>query len=478
MKRVAEIGVIQSALTAIGEIRLGLTEANRKQFHFEYVLIEDRFGIHTGVAESNKDRLCSEYGITRSQAIQIAVEANEKNWPLPVQDLPDLKKRKFYREIAALLDRGDGNGNALAITQLCNDYEIAKQQANEIVTEAQNNNWTLEVPKDIRLKFYTECVPILDGKNVPQSVISRELDRIRDKYQITSKESLSIIAEAGKAELDKSNSTTTKQINLPTEQNKVPVESSTYVLAASADAMVATHIESNRGPVDSNSRNFGSEKVIVSGVHTTGHWNREIYLRFDLSPISGQVKSARLKLTIVRPRNTINQIANLVTDDKWNESKITWDNKPKSGKQVASWTKKTGTVEIDLTSTVQSEQKDGKLSLRIRTDSKNGNNEYHSREAKDVAVRPTLIVVTVKDVGKTAPQEKRIANVVHIDAPDESFKNWTDATGEFTTRAKLVSFANGIVTLEKEGGVKFRVSAQRLSKESQEQIQQSLEVSK
>ena len=67
----------------ISDVRFGLSEGRRKQFFREYVLIEDRHGVHTSEGKTAKRRLCKEYGITEDQAIEIAVESYKKDWPLP-----------------------------------------------------------------------------------------------------------------------------------------------------------------------------------------------------------------------------------------------------------------------------------------------------------------------------------------------------------------------------------------------------------
>jgi hypothetical protein len=132
-----------------------------------------------------------------------------------------------------------------------------------------------------------------------------------------------------------------------------------------------------------------------SGRHSSGYYKREIYLRFNLSAISGEVTNAKLRLNLARKGNRISQHVAFVSDDSWSESAITWKSKPSSGRPLASWSQRSGWIEADVTEEVRSEVTDNMLSLRIFTDSKNGNTYYHSREAIDQTVRPHLIVTTI-----------------------------------------------------------------------------------
>ena len=80
----SESTIRESATTpTISDVRYGLSESERKRFFRRYVLIEDLHGVHSPESQAAKQRLCNEYGITQQQAIQIAVESHEKNWPLP-----------------------------------------------------------------------------------------------------------------------------------------------------------------------------------------------------------------------------------------------------------------------------------------------------------------------------------------------------------------------------------------------------------
>lgn len=165
-------------------------------------------------------------------------------------------------------------------------------------------------------------------------------------------------------------------------------------IVAVADAMVTTHTREGN-PIDASSMNFGREREMTSGIHVSGYYDREVYIRFDLSAITGQVTSAKLRLNLAKRGNSISQYVALVPDDSWRESAITWNSKPRSGEVLASWSQRSGSIEADITEAVQSEVADNQLSLRIFTDSENGNATYHSREAIDETMRPQLIVTTI-----------------------------------------------------------------------------------
>lgn len=66
-----------------GELKFGLSESQRKEFFREYVLVEDRFGVNSAKSQTAKRQLCNSYKVTERQALDICVEAYEKDWPTP-----------------------------------------------------------------------------------------------------------------------------------------------------------------------------------------------------------------------------------------------------------------------------------------------------------------------------------------------------------------------------------------------------------
>ncbi len=57
-------------------------------------------------------------------------------------------------------------------------------------------------------------------------------------------------------------------------------------------------------------------------------------------------------------------------------------------------------------------------------------------------------------------------------ADAEELRTWTDASGKFTTKAKLLSVTNGLVSLEKESGTVLTIPIGRLTGADQEYVKQ------
>ena len=90
--------------------------------------------------------------------------------------------------------------------------------------------------------------------------------------------------------------------------------------------------------------------------------------------------------------------AALVADNRWNETTITWDNKPSSGPAFATWMVTEGApVEFDVTPYVREALAgDKKLSLRIfapNFERRKSYVEYGSRKG-EYQRRPQLLVTT------------------------------------------------------------------------------------
>ncbi|WP_164716278.1 polysaccharide lyase family 8 super-sandwich domain-containing protein [Paenibacillus whitsoniae] len=144
--------------------------------------------------------------------------------------------------------------------------------------------------------------------------------------------------------------------------------------------------------------NYGTATGLVTKNSTSG-FLRETYVKFDLSAVTGTFSSAKVRLvpTSVGSFATTNQ-AELLTDDSWSESALTWNNRPTGGTLLGSWSGMTAGVpiEIDVTSQIQAALTgDHLISLRISspTDSGSaGDITYGSREKSDVSLRPVLIL--------------------------------------------------------------------------------------
>ena len=207
--------------------------------------------------------------------------------------------------------------------------------------------------------------------------------------------------------------------------------------------------------------NFGTATSLQTKDITASDVNRESYLRWDLSGVSGKIVQAKVRLAGTGASQVGNEsCATFVSSDTWGETTITFNNKPASGKLFAQWIPVTGQpVEFSVTPQVADTMlSDGKLSLRIlSTDNFGGagNVSYASREHGTVANRPQLILT----FENTAPT---ISNVANQTVNEDTATGALPVTigDDFTAVASLtVSGASSNTTLVPNANIVFGGSA-------------------
>lgn len=160
------------------------------------------------------------------------------------------------------------------------------------------------------------------------------------------------------------------------------------LFSASGDAQV-------RGGTGADT-NYGSEAwlaTMAGGPHCEA---QESYLSFDLSNLNGNVVHAFVRLRMLESAQGATGSAALVAED-WDESSLTWNNKPASGQVLATWSGAAGEMaSIDVADQINSLLAQGctRLSLRIFATPGSGQITYGSREA-DVFCQPLLEVRAV-----------------------------------------------------------------------------------
>lgn len=193
---------------------------------------------------------------------------------------------------------------------------------------------------------------------------------------------------------------------VPTEPGSAAESDADYVDRTS-DALstgVVAQADSYVRDGSSASANFGTATTLLvknSGSTNSG-FNRWIYLRFDLSGLSGTVTGARLRL-FGKVDNTASESHSTalysVSSTTWAETGITWNNKPPTGTTALSTTTVTSaaatTYQWDATAYVQSELAAGRkvISLALQNVTTSSSTEtFNSREASGNL--PTLQVDT------------------------------------------------------------------------------------
>jgi Pectate lyase superfamily protein len=164
----------------------------------------------------------------------------------------------------------------------------------------------------------------------------------------------------------------------------------TVVLNPVADAYV-------RGGIHAAS-NFGADTSLQTKDVSAGDVNREFFMRWDVSGVSGKLLRATVRLAGTGTSQPGNEsVAAFVASDSWDETTITFANKPASGKHFAQWLPVSGQpAEFIVTPQVADTfSSDGLLSLRVLSAGDfgaAGNVSYASREHATTAVRPQLIL--------------------------------------------------------------------------------------
>ena len=167
---------------------------------------------------------------------------------------------------------------------------------------------------------------------------------------------------------------------------------STTTVDAAADAYVRDGTYADQ--------NFATGNMTIKKDSATNNsFNREAYLKFDLSSFTQPITSALLCLTPLTAGGVMEHQLYSVADDTWTENGLTWNNRPAAGSLVASYLPTAGAaVWIDVTALAQQQAAgDDRLSLRLSSTTAGGSfySDYASRENTNAALRPRLVITTL-----------------------------------------------------------------------------------
>jgi hypothetical protein len=140
--------------------------------------------------------------------------------------------------------------------------------------------------------------------------------------------------------------------------------------------------------------NYGTEISLQVAGTDESSLTRQSYLRFDLSSIAQNFSQATLRLKLSSNRSEDAHNARFVSDDSWEETRITWNNKPVLGEELDSdlipengeW------LELDVTEKVRDELTGDQLFSVAVVSAGSGAASYRSREEEAVYVRPQLVI--------------------------------------------------------------------------------------
>ncbi|WP_164821502.1 polysaccharide lyase family 8 super-sandwich domain-containing protein [Paenibacillus koleovorans] len=220
--------------------------------------------------------------------------------------------------------------------------------------------------------------------------------------------------------------------------------STTKKLSAAADAYVRDGAYATV--------NFGTDAALEVKKSTSGY-NRDAYIRFDLSTLSTPVSSAQIKLVPIfvgGAAGTLNR-AELVSSSAWVETSLNWNNKPASATLLAEWSSLTtgAPVSLDVTSQVNAALAgDKQLSIRVYSPTDaggTGNVTYGSREDATDANRPVL---------------EYSLPVIELTAAEDAFvRNGSYATLNYGSSATLETKSDPAAGYNRESYIKFDLAS-------------------
>jgi hypothetical protein len=140
--------------------------------------------------------------------------------------------------------------------------------------------------------------------------------------------------------------------------------------------------------------NFGSAPVLR--VRASGKQDKRAYLRFDLTGFKGGVGEARLVLHVVSEaptRKTLNDCWAVAKDD-WDESTITWANKPERDGKKLSCLDLNGRREVSfvVTPAVAEALAAGRRKITLEVANRFNSLVGYSSKEGPVAKRPALVI--------------------------------------------------------------------------------------
>lgn len=161
----------------------------------------------------------------------------------------------------------------------------------------------------------------------------------------------------------------------------------------SADAMVRNGVHANT--------NFGTAATAEVKLDSTD-FQREAFIKFPVTGYASVVKATLFLVPTFNGADTaVTYTVELVNDDAWTETGISWNNKPAgSGTVLGTFTgaslKTYIPLTVDLTSAVQSQATlDGNITLRIRSNNTGIAKwvNFGSRENTTPSFRPQLVLI-------------------------------------------------------------------------------------
>lgn len=164
--------------------------------------------------------------------------------------------------------------------------------------------------------------------------------------------------------------------DLPFLKEIIKEENGSIILNPDADSYVFLN-PNNSNHADTN---FGDANKIWVTAKSDGR-TQESYLRFDISTVT-DVGTATLKLFTVDHPSSGNFVVYKCSDNSWDESTITWNNKPELGDSVAVFNPETAEewAEADVTKYVKENLENEKITFVVATKNSEPFTSFYSKE--------------------------------------------------------------------------------------------------
>lgn len=177
-----------------------------------------------------------------------------------------------------------------------------------------------------------------------------------------------------------------KTDDLALQPIRAPIPADAVALEPLSDAIVVggRYADENRGKRPSH---------VVTSQQTKADELRDFYLRFDLRGVKAAPAHAELRLHLSLLKKPGMRLRVAKVDQPWQETTITWNNRPPRGTDVATWIPDRDDAAIDLTAAV-SQAIGGTLDLCLYADPAEPADAivgFHTREAGKL-LRPVLVM--------------------------------------------------------------------------------------
>ncbi|MDC0584768.1 DNRLRE domain-containing protein [Bacteroidales bacterium] len=199
--------------------------------------------------------------------------------------------------------------------------------------------------------------------------------------------------------------------------------------------------------------NYGTSDVLDCKTGSSDKYTRQVYLKFDLSSVPGTVTNATLRLKAVSNSGSDTHNALFVSNDSWEESSITWNNKlaavttldSKAAPSAGSW------IELDVTNQVASELfGDQTISIALIANSA-AYVKYYSKEASSSADYPQL-VVEYTEVGTDLASFQNVGSTNYMSSEDEDLMACNKTNVGTTEKYEIVDAGGGLVAFKGSNG--------------------------